>query len=62
MTKKKFTFPCKDYQDSIEIANRFKTDLITELESKGRVFSDVSVLSMFSALDFTCELFVTVYD
>ena len=62
MTEKKFTFPCKDYQESIEISKRFKTDLITNLESKGRVFSDVSVISMFNALELTVELFVKVYD
>lgn len=62
MTEKTFKFPCKDYDESIEIRDRFKADLITTLESKGRFFSEVSVISMFSALDFTCELFVIVYD
>ena len=62
MTEKKFKIPCKDYYESIEIRDRFKTDLIAKLESKGRAFSGVSVISMFSALDFTCELHVIVYD
>lgn len=62
MTEKKFTYPCRDYEESIKIGEKFKHDLITNLESNGHVFSDVSVTTMFNALNLTCELFVKVYD